>query len=69
MVIFFVLVVFGLALPKYAILEFKFVDYPYYVKAFIERSESPNNPALAEKVEKERLRMLEEMSVKQNSPD
>lgn len=67
--IFFVLVVFGLALPKYAILEFKFVDYPYYVKAFIERSESPNNPALAEKVEKERLRMLEEMSVKQNSPD
>lgn len=59
--IFIVLAIVGLALPKYAILEFKYSDYPDYVEAFKARSERPNSTELTEKLELERQKMLEEM--------
>ena len=58
---FFVLAILGLVLPKYAILEFKYANYPSYIEAFKARSENPNNEKLMENLEIQRQLMLEEM--------
>lgn len=67
--IFMVLVVGGLAIPKYAVLEFKYSEYPGYVEAFIQRNEHPNNKEFADNLEIERQKMLDEMRVKQTSEE
>lgn len=59
--IFLILVVVGIAIPKYAVLEFKYADYPKYIEAFKARNEQPNDKELLEKLEEERQVMLEQM--------
>lgn len=66
--IFLVLVILGLALPKYAILEFKYSEFPSYIEAFKARSDNPNNVELTEHLEKERQLMLEQMQ-KENAEE
>lgn len=61
MAVFLVLVIVGLAIPKYAILEFKYAAYPAYIEAFKARSENPNSEELTKKLEEERQLMLEQM--------
>lgn len=49
--------VFFMLLPEYAIIEFKYRDYPGYVEALKAQREDPNNEALWEKVEEERRKI------------
>lgn len=49
-----------LVLPKYSVLEWRYGDHPGYVEAFKARDQHPSDPKLIEKLEEERLKILEE---------
>lgn len=58
--IFLILAIGLLVLPKYSVLEWRYGDHPEYVEAFKARDQNPSDPKLIEKLEEERLKVLEE---------
>ncbi|WP_421870715.1 hypothetical protein [Marinoscillum sp.] len=49
-----------LLLPQYALLEFRYRDFPEYVEAFKRASEDPTNQDLQEQLEQEQLKVDQE---------
>ena len=49
-----------LFVPKYAVLEHQYAEHPDYIEAFKARDQNPTDPKYIEKLEEERLKILEE---------